>query len=101
PIDGRDGGLGGLALAHPLQQRAVACQEFLGLRRQGGPAVQLGHHLPGGEIAAGPGVGASRAQHIGSFDQVGLGPVGWCTGVAVQLRVARQKENSLNHITGQ
>ena len=43
-----------------------------GLRRQRGRPVELGHHLPGGEIGAGLGVGASRNQHVGSFDQVGL-----------------------------
>src|SRR6266478_3421540 len=67
-----DGHLGSLRLRHLLEQRLIALKEGLGLCGQGGGAVQLRHHLPGRKIGAGPGVGASRNQHVGSFDRHAL-----------------------------
>src|SRR6266478_364108 len=72
PVNEINGGLGSLRLRHLLEQRLVALKEGLGLCGQRGGAIQLGHHFPGRKIGAGPGVGTSRNQHVGSFDRHAL-----------------------------
>src|SRR6185437_5097249 len=72
-VERDDGGFGGVRLGHFAQKLLVARQEILRLRRQRRSAVELGHHLPGGKVRAGPRIGTSRNQHIRSLDQEPLG----------------------------
>lgn len=86
-----DGRFGRVLVAHLAEQGPIFGQKVLGFGGERRGAVQLGNHLPGREIGAGPCIGTSRNQHIRSFRQVGLG-----SSQPLQLGVTSQNKNEPN-----
>ena len=99
PVNEINGGLSSFRLRHLLEQRLVALKEGLGLSGQGGGAVQLRHHFPGRKIGAGPGVGTSRNQQVGSFDRHALSLFALPTRCPLPPEVAGSGSRSMSAVS--
>src|SRR5438876_1427318 len=99
PVNEIDGRLVCLGLSHLHEQRLITLKEGLGLCGQGGGAIQLRHHFPGRKIGAGPGVGTSRNQHVGSFDRHALSLFALPTHCRLPPEVAGSHSRSISAVS--